>query len=199
MLWPERKGLMDNRSTRGLKEGNIISIKAFTKNIQKSKQPKEHKEIKREPHWWEGKLPEDLARKADTVGGIKELDKVFAKVKDGTKKWEKIKLDLGIYRLRNGKIKVPESERSFIKVLEDVENRHYLQETLGKDLIQKLDNLSADLEKAKLLTKERVPIGKTLFNAGKREALDRILSSAQLPYELKQIVIEQLVPKKPTS
>ena len=190
-------GLTSQERTSIINEAQAIARKQIQQHIHKQKEaPKTKKIPVREKEWWEGKLPEDIAHKADTVGGVKQLEKIFERTKGGAEKWDPIKLDLGIYRLRNGKIKGPETERSFAKVLEDVENRHYLETTLGKETVEKLDKLANEMEKTKLLTKDKTPLRKTLFNAGKREVLDRVLSGAQLPYEVKKVIIEQMVPRK---
>lgn len=186
-------GLSKEEKDSILNTAKRIASQGIKQKVGKlSKKPKEPSAPKA---WWEGKSPEELAQRAENISGVKELERSVKDLKGGPEKIKKLKLDLGLYRLRNGKIRGPESERSYAKVLEDVENRRYLEETLGKDTVDQLDVLTKNLEKTKLLDKNGSPKKGRFTAAIKREALDKVLSTVHLPYEVKRTVIEDLVPR----
>jgi len=160
--------------------GAVISPKQMTQIRDNfyAKSPLRTKNITQEikSHLFKNTLPEDISRKADTISGLKGLEKELIKVNnraliDRIKKFKAADLVL------KGKLRPTDSVKSFLEVLKDRESLAYLVEALGRDSVNELLKLSADLQKSGKLVKigeALIDVIKTLLGS-KKEAAFKIL------------------------
>ena len=84
---------------------------------------------------FEGKTPEQVGRELQTVSAIRELESKLSADPSQLEKFQQFKKELGVNRIYNGKVKSGKI-KNIANILENVEDLHYLEETLGKDIVE---------------------------------------------------------------
>jgi hypothetical protein len=98
--------------------------------------------------------PEQVSAKLDSISGLNEIEKLMSKTPAGESMFAKLKEEKGINALYEGKIKPGDKTDSIQKMLNDVNKRAYLEHTLGKDKITKLEKIIESQAEIETLVKK---------------------------------------------
>ena len=85
--------------------------------------------------------PEKLSQKADSISGLREIGKELKKAKNGEEVFSKFKEDKGLNAIYEGRITPSGKVENIQKMLNDVDKRAYLEETLGKEKVFRLEKI----------------------------------------------------------
>jgi hypothetical protein len=122
-----------------------VAERNLKEKVEKRKEAGKEVEKKREQ--LKGRKIEEIERKIKTISGVREAKKFYSENPEYAAEWEKEKLSLVKDRLFNSKVGAENAEKTFNSVLEDINDRQYLVELIGKDGVEELLDISKNLKK----------------------------------------------------
>lgn len=114
----------------------------------------------------EGKLPEQIDSKLNTISGIREVRNELSKTKEGKELWDNIAKEKATDILTNGKIAPSDEAMAIQKMLTDKDTLRVLNELMGPEWTNNLKNVIDNQARLQEAFKEAAKQGSKFENIG---------------------------------